>query len=167
MLEILKSRRSIRNFNSGTVEYKIIEDILDAGMHAPSARNQQPWHFIVITEKEKMDTLSEIHPYAQMLKTAAACIIVCADLNLEKSQGYSAIDCAAATQNILLAAHSFKLGSVWLGVYPREERMTAMSSLLSLPEHVFAFSMIAIGYPNENPVATGRFKPERIHYQGW
>lgn len=167
MIEQIKSRRSIRKYLPGKIEENVIAQIISAGMYAPSARNQQPWQFIVITEKEKLVELSKLHPYAQMLLTASACIVVCADLSLDKSEGYSAIDCAAATQNILLATHSLDLGSVWLGVYPREERMKDISDYFSLPKHVFPFSMIAIGYPAERPIATDRFKEERIHYNSW
>ena len=77
------------------------------------------------------------------------------------------IDCSAATENILLAAHGIGLGAVWLGLHPREERKQAIRDLFKLPENIQPLSLISIGYPDEVKETPERFKPERIHYNKW
>jgi len=165
--ELILTRRSIRKFTDKKVSNEQINIMLQAAMYAPSARNEQPWHFIVIDNKDILLKIVRIHPYAMMLNEAPLAILVCADERLEKSSGYWSTDCAAATQNILLSAHAMGLGSVWLGVYPREERMRDLSELFVLPENIFPFSIVAIGYPNENKEHPQRFNSERIHYNNW
>nr|NQU92686.1 nitroreductase family protein [Bacteroidota bacterium] len=113
------NRRSIRKYITKPVEPEKTDQLLEAAMYAPSARNYRPWHFIVVDERKKLDDLSELHPYAKMLKEAPLAIVVCGDKSIEKEEGYLAINCSAATQNILLSAFDLGLGSVWLGLYPR------------------------------------------------
>lgn len=166
-LKAISTRRSIRKFTSQQVSDDLIEIILHAGMQAPSARNYQPWHFIVATDRKVLDKIPLVHPYAEMMYQATLAFLVCGDLNLEKSVEYCAIDCAAATQNILLAAHDSGLGAVWLGVYPREERTDGLKVLFSVPEDIIPISLIACGYPAEELAAEDRFKKERIHQNQW
>ncbi len=165
--ELILTRRSIRKFTDQKVSQNQINEILQAAMYAPSARNEQPWHFIVVDDKAILAKIAIIHPYAQMLNEAPLALVVCADEKLEKSSGYWSTDCAAATQNILLSAHALGLGSVWLGVYPREERMHDLSNLFLLPQNILPFSIVAIGYPNEIKEHPQRFNTERIHYNNW
>lgn len=165
--EIILTRRSIRDFTEKPVSEKTIKRLLEAAMYAPSARNYQPWHFIVTKDRERLDRLSEIHPYAGMLQSATAAIMVCADRNLEPNDRYNAQNAAAATQNILLSAHEAGLGSCWLGVYPREDRMNKISSFLQLPDNILPVSLIALGYPAEEKEQPDRFNPQRIHYERW
>ncbi|MBI9054571.1 MAG: nitroreductase family protein [Bacteroidales bacterium] len=167
LIEGIFSRRSIRKYKEGEVTQDQINTIVKAGMYAPSARNQQPWHFIVIKNKETLTQIREAHPYAQMLLNAQLAIVVCGDENLELSKGYWVVDCSAATQNILLAAHGIGLGAVWLGVHPREERKNEISKLLGLPNHIQPLSLVSIGHPGEEKEDPERFKPERIHYNAW
>lgn len=165
--DLILSRRSIRKFSESPIEPETINRLLEAAMYAPSARNYQPWHFVVIQERSRLDKLSEIHPYAGMLKTATAAILVCADKNLESNDSYNAQNAAAATHNILLSAHDAGLGSCWLGVYPREERMKNISEFVELPGNILPVSLIALGYPAEEKTHPDRFLPERIHYERW
>lgn len=167
ILETIYTRRSIRKYKPELVTEEKIEVILKAGMYAPSAGNQQPWHFVVIKDRELLDTIPGFHPHAQMLRTANCAILVCADIKSEKHKGMWIQDCSACTQNILLAAHSFGIGSVWLGIYPREERMSGIIQLLNLPEHIVPFSLISLGYPAENPVQPDRYDVSRIHNNKW
>ena len=136
-------------------------------MQAPSARNFQPWQFIVTTERNILDKIPKVHPYAEMMYQATLAILVCGDLNLEKSVEYCAVNCSAATQNILLAAHDCGLGAVWLGVYPREERIAGLKKLFNIPDDIIPISLIACGYPDEELEAEDRFKRERIHKNHW
>ena len=161
------TRRSIRKFTGAPIEINILERLLNAGMYAPSARNTQSWHFILITDKEIMNKIPEVHPHAKMCYEAAAVIVVCGDLDIEPSAEYNAINCSAATENILLAAHELGIGSVWLGVYPRPDRVEGATKLLDLPSNIVPVSMIALGYPGEAKEMPDRFLKERIHYNKW
>jgi nitroreductase len=165
--ELIITRRSIRKYTNRTVNEIQIEQLLQAAMYAPSARNEQPWHFIAVTNRIILDKIMQSHPYAAMLKDAPLAIVVLADESIEKTSGYWAQDCAAATQNILLSAHAMELGSVWLGVYPREERMLAIRQLFNLPNHIHPFSIIAIGYSNEQKAHPERFIESRVHLNNW
>ena len=166
-LQAIRTRRSIRKFTGKEIPEEIIAKLLEAAMYAPSARNTQPWHFIIIDKREIIDKLPRIHPYATMCYEAGAVILVCGDFEKEKLEGYIAINCAAATQNILLAAQDLGLGSVWLGVYPRKERMEPLSKLFELPPHILPISLVVIGYPGEKVPTPERFNAEKIHHNVW
>ncbi len=161
------TRRSIRKFSQEIVTSKQVNLILKAAMYAPSAVNEQPWHFIVIEEQKKLKEITKVHPHAKMLKEAPLAILVCWDDNLLKTSGYFEQDCAAATQNMLLAIHSMKLGAVWLGVHPRLERKEGLRKLFTIPENVHPFSLIAIGHPAEQKDHPQRFLEDRIHIEKW
>jgi len=165
--QALLSRRSIRKYSGKEVSDEQIESMIRAAMYAPSARNQQPWHFIVLRNKATLAKIPVFHPNSKMITGASAGILVCADIQLEQSVGYWIQDVAAATQNILLSAHGMEIGAVWLGIYPREERTEGIKTLLSLPPHIIPFSIISVGYPAEAPPHPDRFKPERIHFEKW
>jgi nitroreductase len=165
--EAVLNRRSIRKYKEKKVEDEKIRSLLLAAMYAPSARNYQPWHFIVINDREILDRVPTVHPYAEMIYGATLAILVCGDRKLEPMDEYLAINCAAATQNMLLAAHDLGLGAVWLGVYPRKERMKGLSELAGLPEHVIPVSLVVAGYPDETKERPKRFKEERIYYNRW
>ena len=167
ILDGIITRRSIRKYTSQKINSDQVQMLIKAGMYAPSARNQQPWHFIVIDNRDIMNKITEVHPYAKMLTEAQLAILVCGDKTLELSSGYWVVDCSAATQNILLAAHGMGLGAVWLGLHPREERKQAIRELFELPKHIQPLSLISVGYPDEVKELPERFKPERIHYNAW
>ncbi|MEN8204112.1 MAG: nitroreductase family protein [Bacteroidota bacterium] len=166
-LNYILDRRSIRRFKDQKVDNLTIKKILTAAMYAPSAMNRQPWHFVVIDEPALLLKSMEIHPYARMLQTASHAIVVCGDEELQHDDGYWVVDCGAATQNLLLAAHALGLGTCWVGLQPREERKTAFSRLLTLPRHVKPFAMVALGYPDESKSRPRRFHPEKVKYNGW
>lgn len=145
----------------------LIEKLLKAGMHAPSAVNRQPWHFVVFRDRGTMNAIIEVHRSAMMLQQADTAILVCWDENRQHDKGYGQIDCAAATQNILLAAHGMGLGAVWIGIYPRESRMASLSGIFNLPPHIKPFSVISLGYPAEEKPVADRFDPLKVHYEKW
>ncbi len=162
--EAIFSRRSIRKFKEKAISKEQIQLLLKAAMQAPSAVNKQPWHFVVLTERKLMSAVTEFHQHAQMLHQAAAAILVVADPELAHDEGYWQQDCAAATQNILLAAHDLGLGAVWLGIYPREQRIIGLRNILNIPNALIPFSLVALGYPNEQKEKVNRFTNEKIHY---
>ena len=167
IIEAIMTRRSIRTYKDMQVSIETMEMLLKAGMQAPSARNEQPWYFTVIRERRTLDEVPSFHPYAQMMKSAPAAILVCGDLQIEKSIDYVVEDCSAATQNVLLAAHGLGLGAVWLGIHPREERVAGIRNLLSIPESVLPVALIAVGYPDEDKSPADRFLPQRVFYEKW
>ena len=166
-LEAIYTRRSIREYTDAKVPDEIIIEIIKAAMYAPSARNYQPWHFVVITDREILHKIPTVHPYAEMLYKAPLAILVCGDLVLENNEKYIAVDCSAATQNLLLAAHDFGLGAVWLGLYPRTDRMAGLSKTSKLPENIIPVSLVSVGYPAEEKPEENRFQESRIHRNLW
>lgn len=167
IFDAIITRRSIRKYSDKPVDPVIVEKLLRAAMYAPSANNYQPWQIIVINERVLLNKIKAVHPYAKMLETATLAVLICGDEQYEKLPGYHAVNCSAATQNLMLAAHGLGLGTCWVGVYPREERMNAMKALFDLPGHVIPVSLIAVGYPDEIKATPDRFIPSRVHYNGW
>ena len=166
-IKLILTRRSIRKYTAQIIDKETIEHILKAAMYAPSARNTQSWQFLVISERKMLNSITKVHPYSSMMTEASHAILVCGDKNLEPNEAYCCQNCSPATQNILLAAHALGIGSVWLGVYPREERMKGVSELFALPQNILPVSLIALGYPNEKPAQPDRFKPGSVHYEKW
>jgi nitroreductase len=166
-IEAILTRRSVRKYTDNRVPEDLVKQLLRAAMAAPSAANEQPWHFVVITDRSIMAQVPSFHPHSHMLKEAALAILVCSDPSLELTKGRGVLDCSAATQNLLLAAHALGLGAVWLGIYPVEERMNGMRKLLNMPSRVVPLALVSIGYPDERLRTEERFKPERVHYQRW
>ena len=166
-IETIMTRTSIRSFTDQAVADETVETLLRAGMAAPTAVNAQPWHFVVVNERAKLDELAGTNRHGNMLREAPLAIVVCG--NMEKAmkgpaQAFWVQDCSAATENILLAAHALGLGAVWTGCYPMEERMTQVSQVLGLPETIVPLCVIVMGYPNENPQPKDKWKPENVSY---
>lgn len=169
VMENILTRTSIRQFTDRPIAKDTIDQLLKAGMAAPSAVNKQPWAFVAVTEREVLDSLNANHPYAN-LKTATAAIIVCGNMNeaLEgEAREYWVQDCSAATENILLAAHAYGLGAVWCGVYPNPERIPAVKQVLGLPENITPLCIVTLGYPDENPAPKDKWNADKVHYQKW
>jgi len=167
IMEAICTRRSIRRYEDRPVPGEAIERLLGAAMLAPSARNAQPWQFVVVDDRSLLDASADICPNAAMVRGAPLAILVCGDLELEKSEGYWPIDCAAAVENMLLAAHGMGLGACWCGVYPRPHRMDGLRELFGLPAHVIAHSLVVLGYPAEESARKDRYREERVHQNRW
>lgn len=164
-IDWILQRRSIRKYTSESIDDATITALLKAAMAAPSASNRSPWHFVVIKNRQQLDSLADAHPYGKMLYSAPLCIAVCGDTAV--SELYWVQDCSAATENLLLAATSLDLGGVWLGVYPRQERITQVKNILLLPPQVIPLNLIAIGHPAEKKDARTQYSDSRIHYNKW
>ena len=165
--EVILTRRSIRQFTRKTIDEELQKKLLQAAMQAPSARNTQAWQFVVIDDRQILREISNFHPYADMLKQAPLAIAICGDFQLEESVDYLALNCAAATENILLAVHAFGLGAVWLAIHPRKQRIKDLRNLLDLPDDIIPISLVAVGYPKEQKGLANRFNPEKVHYNRW
>ena len=164
-LEVLFTRRSIRKYSNESVTEEDLKTVLEAGMNAPSANNRQPWHFVVVDDRAKLNAIMEVHPYSRMLAEAPMAIVVCGDTKISAS--FWPQDCAAATENILLAARALDLGTVWMGVYPGEDRVNEVHKLFNLPQHIQPLAIIALGHPAEEKGRVDRYKAERVHKNGW
>lgn len=165
--EAIITRRSVRDFKPDPIDEADVEDLLRAGMQAPSAKNEQPWHFVIIDDTALLHAITEFHPASKMLLDAPLAILVCSDRNLEVKRASWLADCSAATQNILLAAHAKGLGAVWLGIFPDADRVLGMQTLLEMPKDVRPVALVAIGHPASMPEPVDRFKPERVHRNKW
>lgn len=167
-MEAIFTRRSIRSFTNEPVTEEQITKLLKAAMAAPSAGNEQPWEFIVVRERTPLEEITQIHQYSQMLKEAPVAVVVCADLGRSKYPvDYWIQDCAAATQNILLAATTTGLGTCWLGIYPQLERVEALRRIFSVPDSIVPFAVVAIGYPAKPSLMSERYDEKRVHIEKW
>ena len=156
-------RVSIRKYEERSVEREKILAVIRAAMQAPSAVNQQPWEFYVVTEKEKLRELSECSPYAGPAKQAP-CVIVTAYRKNTIAPEYAQIDMSIAMENMWLETDSLGLGGVWLGIAPVEERMVAVEKVVGIPDSQRAFGLFAIGYSAQTREQQDRFDSDRIHF---
>jgi len=166
-LQAIFTRRSIRQFKSDAVSEQDLETILRAAMSAPSAGNAQEWHFVCITDRATLARIPAIQPHSRMLLEAPLAILVCAEVGREKHEGFWPQDCAAATQNILLAAHALGLGACWMGLHPRVTWRDGIATLLGVPTGVLPLALVAIGHPKALKDPAERFDPARIHREHW
>jgi len=160
-MESILTRRSIRKYTAQPVPEDAIDGLLRAAMSAPSAGNQQDWYFVVVHNAQTLAELAQVHSHAP-LNGASLAILVCGDLKRETHQGFWQQDCAAATQNLLLAAHAMGLGAVWCGCYPREERVAGLRKVLRLPEHIVPLALVVIGYPAEKKERADRYDLAKV-----
>jgi len=169
MLSVLSSRKSVRNFTGAAVNKADLDKILRAGMSAPTARNMQPWSFVVVTERAKLDALAAGLPYAKMLSKAGAAIIVCTepDKAAGESKEFAVIDASLAGENILLAIEALGLGAVWTAAYPDADRMKHLRTVLNIPPDVIPLNVIPVGVPTGEDKPKDKFKKEKIHWEKW
>lgn len=165
-IENIMTRTSIRQFKAQPVEQDKVDILLKAAMAAPSALNLQPWHFIVINDKETIALLSGKQP-----TNAPLMIAVCGDTDKTmlpdgstKLPDFWVEDVSAATENLLLAAHALGLGAVWTGVYPAMDRTAEVANVLNCPQNIVPLAVVRVGYPDESPEPKNKFKEENISY---
>jgi nitroreductase len=166
-MDVIYRRRSIRRFTPAPVTEDTVVAIIKAGMNAPSAGNERPWHFVIIDDRSILDEVPKFHPYSAMLREAPVAILVCGDPTLEKYPGYWVQDCSAAVENMLLEIVDIGLGGVWLGIHPIEERVRGMRRLLGIPETVIPFALIALGHPGERKDPKNEFDGGRVRRNRW
>ncbi len=156
-------RVSIRKYQDRPVEKEKIEAILRAAMQAPSAGNQQPWAFYVVTNRAKLEALSKVHAYAGMVKDAPVAIVPVYRTECW-APAYAPIDLSIAVENMWLETDALGLGGVWLGIAPMEDRMKAVEEIIGIPTPYRAFAIFPLGYPAEERKQQNRFDPERIFW---
>ncbi len=156
-------RISVRKFQDKPVEKEKTEAMLRAAMQAPSAGNQQPWEFYVVTDKEKLVQLSQVSPYAGATRNAPAAIVSVYRKDC-LIPDYAEIDLSIAMENLWLETDAQGLGGVWMGIAPLEDRMKAVEDILGIPDHLRAFALFPYGYPAEERKQQNRYDENRIHY---
>ena len=164
------TRASVRDFTGQTVESSTLDSLLHAAMAAPSARDTRPWHFIVVNERETLDTLGRMAETWKPVGRARAAVIVCGSTvgrNPGKTNDFWVQVCSAATENLLLAAHAMGLGAVWCGGYPHADRVAALRSYFALPDTIQPLNVVALGYPKAPGVPKQKFDENRIHVNSW
>ena len=168
-LDFIFSRRSVRKYEDREVHDDMIQDLLEAAMAAPSAVAKDPWHFIVLKDRTTINKLADILTHGQMLRQATAAFVVCGDITQAHGEleSYMLQDLSASVENILLAANALGLGTCWLGVHPRPERMDGIRALFHLPDNIIPMCGIAIGWPKDQPPARTRFNPKKVHREKW
>ncbi|TVM15674.1 nitroreductase family protein [Oceanidesulfovibrio indonesiensis] len=166
-MEAILTRRSIRAYTDDPVTDEQVETLLRAAMAAPSAGNSQAWAFVVIRDRELLDAVPAVHPYAKMTPQAPLAVLVCGDVSAEKYPGFWVQDCSAAVENLLLAAHAMGLGAVWTGIYPDESRVEGFRRLFSLPEHIVPLALVPLGFPKESKEVSDRYDPAKVKRERW
>ncbi|MDY6863431.1 MAG: nitroreductase [Thermodesulfobacteriota bacterium] len=151
MLNIIKSRRSIRKFSPKEVEEEKLKEIIEAGIWAPSGLNNQPWRVAIIKDKEIKKSLSLFTRYGRIIDSSSVCIVVFLDNSASYNRVKDIQAVGAFLQNMLLAAHQLSLGSVWLGEILNNR--DKVEELLNVPEGYELMAVVALGYPAESPVS--------------
>jgi len=166
-LDNILSRKSVRSYTEQDVTPEQVETILKAAMAAPSGMNLQPWRFVVVREQETKDKLSG--GFNKMISKAPVVIVVCGYTpgRFDGENRNWTADCAAATENLLLAVEALGLGAVWTACYPYEERLSTTIEALGLPEEVKPYCIVPIGHPAGDTQPKDKWKPENIHYEKW
>lgn len=157
-------RVSIRKYKEIPVEQEKVEKLLRAAMAAPSACNQQPWEYYVVTDREIINRLSESTPYTGSAKGAPLVFVPCYRKAC-RVPAYAQIDMSASVENLLLEADELGLGAVWMGIAPLEDRMETVREILSIPDELAAFAVVPCGYPAEERAQQDRYEESRVHYR--
>ena len=160
-LDALYARRSVRNYQARPVERKKLVTLLEAAMAAPSACNIQPWEFIVVTEPERVAAIKEtITKWGNW--NAPVIIAVCGVPELIPWPGDDGqLDCAAAIENILVAAPSLGLGGVWVGGF----NANAIREVLGIPNEIVPNGLVYVGYPAEEPEPRTQYREDAVHWE--
>lgn len=163
-LEAIRTRRSIRKFEERSLPRDVIEILLRAAMSAPSARDEQPWRFVAVTDASLLRAIPKFHPGAEAAKECQAGILVSFDPSFDHLAEYWIQDLAASTQNILLAAHSLGLGACWIGAHPIADLENGFRDLFSLPAGHVPVAFVALGYPAESLPSRDTYRPDRVKW---
>jgi nitroreductase len=161
-LAFLESRHSIRKFTDEPVSDEHIHKLLAAAMAAPLANNRQPWEFVVVRDPAARAKLAQVHRYSGMAAQSPVVLVVC---GREAVSRHWAVDCAAATENLLLEAVSLGLGAVWVGIYTTPEHESTVRAALGIPDDLRVLCLVPLGHPAETRAGTSRFDPERAHFE--
>ena len=163
-MNVIFTRTSIRQFEEKEVEQEKIEKLLQAAFASPTAKNQQPWEFYVVTNKDILQKLSQVTPFATPAANAPAAFVICYRTENLRVPEKVEIDCAIATENIWLECEELGLGGVMLGIAPDAERMKAVADVMNLPENLAAFTIFPFGYPKNKKSQKDRYDENKVHF---
>ena len=169
-MQTIMTRPSVRAFLDKPVPEETVERLLRAAMAAPSAKNSPPWAFVVIRDRAELEKLGAALPNAKMTATAPLALAICGVMDKTlpgEAREYWIQDCAAATENFLLAVHALGLGAVWTGVHPISERIAILKETLRLPDGVEPFCLIPFGWPAGPVDAKDKWDPAAVHGDVW
>ena len=169
-IRTIMTRPSMRAFQDKPVPEETVEQLLRAAMAAPSAKNSQPWAFVLIRDRAELEKLGAALPNAKMTATAPLALAICGVMDKTlpgEARDYWIQDCAAATENFLLAVHALGLGAVWTGVHPISERIAILKETLRLPDGVEPFCLIPFGWPACPAVVKDKWDPAAVHGDVW
>lgn len=168
-LNFIFSRRSVRQYEDKEIPEKMVTDILEAAMAAPSAVAKDPWHFVVVRDRDTLRKIADGLPNGKMLASAGVGIVVCGDLAKahDQKESYMLQDCSAAIENILLAATALGLGCCWLGAHPRPDRIIHLRMVLEIPNEITPISVVSIGWPAQSPTPRTRYSDTAVHRERW
>lgn len=166
-LEAIMGRRSIRQYTGEPVSDEDVETLLRAAMAAPSAHNGQPWRFVVVRDRAQLERLAVCTPFARSLATADVGIVVCTEKKIGPYAGFWVIDCAAAIENLLVAAHALGLGALWMGVHPIAPFGAAVRGVIGAPRGIAVHSMVAVGRPAKDKPPAERYDEAFVHRERW
>lgn len=167
VLDNIHARKSVRSYTDEPVTPEQVETLLRAAMAAPSGKNVQPWRFVVVTRPETKKKLAV--GFNKMIATAPVAIVICgltANPSGIANNNWTA-DCAAATENLLLAAESLGLGAVWTACYPYDDRMLPAIEALGLPDNIKPYCIVPVGHPAGDNKPKNKWNPDHIHYEKW
>lgn len=164
VLENILARKSVRQYTNRPVDPEKIDLLLRAGMAAPSGSDKRPWSFVVVQDRDRLDSMAAQLPYAKMLTKAPMAIVICGD-TLRSALWEQ--DCCAVTENILLAAESMGLGAVWTAAYPYPERVAAVRKYIGLPENIVPLCVVPVGYPEGKQSPKDKYDASKIYYEQW
>jgi nitroreductase len=157
-IEVLQSRRSIRTYAEKAVERGIIEEIIDCARLAPTAMNDQPWDFVVLTAKEDLRRIPPMLGHAEFIANAAFAVLV-----LARETDCAVEDCSAATENLLIAAAAHGIGSCWVAG-TKQAYGPVVARAFGAPEDRQLIAIVSFGYPAETPVIEKRLLAEVLHW---
>lgn len=168
VLENIMTRTSVRAYEKDKpIEKEKVEKLLRAGMAAPTAVNKQPWHFMVLDDRNAIDAYAAVNPNKEKMEQSPLIIVVCGDMTKAmegEARQFWIQDTSAATENILLAAHAMGLGAVWTALYPSQERVDAAKQVLELPDQIIPLCSVVIGYPAETPEPKDKWQESNVSY---
>jgi nitroreductase len=162
MLDVIRRRRSIREYSAEPVTDEQVKSMLEAAMAAPSAHARNPWHFIVVRDEATRRELAQATEWSGMAASAQVVFVVCGDEQLSE---HWMMDCSAATQNLLLEVTDLGLGAVWVGLYPRRDREQMVQRLLGIPSHMRPLCIVPVGHPTQQRSPRTRYDPAKIHHE--
>lgn len=165
VIENIYKRRGIRKFKDQEVPIELLEELLKCAMAAPSACNKQPWFYYAITNQEMMEKAKKFSRYTNY--NAKAAIVVCGDTSKSLSKNDNDFwiqDCSASIENILLAATSLDLGTVWCGLYPMDSAVKRTKEALEIEDNLIPLGLILIGYPDEEKISKTQYSEKNIKW---